>query len=177
MNHKANGFVQILTGLMQQSWNDKMNKTTRHMMIGIVGIFAVVFAVTWQALNNAPGKMSSSYSVIGEFRNAEGLPLGAKVSLSGIEIGTVSDVSYNPDHQTVLVSLAINNDVELSTDTLGMIVSDGFFGNKYIKIIPGGMPDMLREGDFLEYVQDSVNLKELLELVVRQASLSDAPSD
>ena len=147
-----------------------IDKSTQHMMIGIVGTLVIVSTVIWQALSNVPGKTSSSYSLVGEFQSAEALPLGAQVSLAGIKVGTVSGVSYNPVNKTVLVSLAINNDIELSTDSLAMIVSDGFFGAKYVKIIPGGMPDVLEQGDTLEYVQDSVNLKELLEQIVNGAS-------
>lgn len=146
-----------------------MDTQTRHTLIGMGGIFACVLVVASLVVGNAPGQASRSYIITGEFRSAEGVALGAPVSLGGIQIGTVSHVAYNADNQTVMVDLSIKNGTALSTDSLGMIVSDGFFGGKYVKIIPGGMPDMLEQGDSLEYVQDSVNLKELLEQIVDRA--------
>ena len=137
----------------------------RNIFIGAIGIATIISVMVWQASYRL-GESSDAYTIIGEFNSAEGIALGNKVSLSGIPVGQVSNVSYNPDNQTVFVSLSIDTGVELPTDSSASIVSDGFFGGKYVKLVPGGMPDMLEDGDALEYVQGSVNLKELLEKIV-----------
>ena len=145
-----------------------VNIQNRNIFIGVVGIAIMLSVVLWQATYTL-GQSSSAYTIVGEFNSAEGIALGNKVSLSGISVGQVSHVAYHPDNQTVLVSLSINTGVELPTDSSASIVSDGFFGGKYVKLIPGGMPDILEDGDSLEYVQGSVNLKELLEKIVEGA--------
>ena len=147
------------------------HKQNRNILIGVLGVLTIVGVMAWQATNKL-GQSSDAYTIIGEFNSAEGIALGNVVSLAGITVGQVSHVTYNPDNQTVLLSLSINTGVELPTDSSASIVSDGFFGGKYVKLSPGGMPDFLEDGDTLEYVQGSVNLKELLEKIVDNADKS-----
>ena len=144
------------------------HRQNRNIFIGFIGIVTILSVVIWQATHRL-GDSSDAYTVVGEFNSAEGIALGNKVTLAGIAVGQVSHVSYNSDNQTVWVSLSIDTGVELPTDSSASIVSDGFFGGKYVKLIPGGMPDILEDGDTLEYVQGSVNLKELLEKIVEGA--------
>ena len=107
---------------------------------------------------------SRTFTVSAVFRNVEGLKAGDNVWLSGVKIGTVSDVRIISEGQVVVnLSLKENQNRFIQKDAIAAIGSDGLVGSKIVVIRPGRSNTSVAEQDTLSTVsptdtQDILNL-------------------
>lgn len=145
-----------------------MNKQTLHTLVGAAALLvaAFVFVISHQG---GPRETASGYPIVGRFASIDGIGVGTKVLLTGIEIGKVAGYTYDLEGQRAIVTFTIEDDIKIPLDSVALIVSDGLLGSKYIKIQPGGEIDMMQGGDEFEYVQDAIAFEEILEKVILNA--------
>lgn len=133
-----------------------------------VGIFvstaiAALFFLALQVSNYSDLQDNGSYIVIAHFENAGGLKNKALVSMAGVPIGRVADISFDAENYDALVKLRIdmryNN---LPSDTSASILTSGLLGDKYIGLTPGGLDEYLQEGDTIELTQSALVLERLI---------------
>jgi phospholipid/cholesterol/gamma-HCH transport system substrate-binding protein len=110
--------------------------------------------------------LQSPFFLQARFSSVEGISEGSKILLAGVPVGEVAKIYINPDDYSVLTRLHISAPIELPLDTSASIVSEGMFGDKNIRLIPGGSFDILQNGDEIEYVQNAVDFKKILENMV-----------
>jgi phospholipid/cholesterol/gamma-HCH transport system substrate-binding protein len=107
---------------------------------------------------------SKTFTVAAVFRNVEGLKAGDNVWLSGVKIGTVSDVQIVEEGKViVLLSLKENQNRFIKSDAVATIATDGFVGSKIVIIRPGKSNMAVAEEDTLNTTaptdtQDLMNL-------------------
>jgi phospholipid/cholesterol/gamma-HCH transport system substrate-binding protein len=91
---------------------------------------------------------SRTYDVSAVFKNVEGLKAGDNVWLSGVKIGTVTDVTIAQQGK-VVVKLSIKNNQHqfITQDATASVGSDGLVGNKIVVIRPGNSFRVLNEDD------------------------------
>lgn len=81
---------------------------------------------------------SKTFTVAAIFKNVEGLKSGDNVWLSGVKIGTVTDVKIISQGKVVVdLSLKDKQNQFIRTDAIASIGSDGLVGNKIVVIRPG----------------------------------------
>lgn len=131
-----------------------------------VGIFVLLGLLCVAYLTVKLGRMElmsdKGYTVEARFASVSGLRSGAEVEIAGVSVGRVRSISLETDSQMALVSLQINNDVELSDDVIASVKTAGLIGDKYIQLSPGGSPDMLADGDEISETESSVDIEELI---------------
>ncbi|MCV6591077.1 MAG: outer membrane lipid asymmetry maintenance protein MlaD [Marinobacterium sp.] len=142
-----------------------------------VGAFLIagMLALLMLALNVSGLSLSESkqsYTLYARFENIGGLTARSKVTMSGVLIGQVTQISLDPDQLMALVEMEINNDVDfLSVDSSASILTAGLLGEKYIGISPGADDEMLADGDIFEDTQSALVLEELIgKFLFNQAS-------
>ena len=125
-------------------------------------IGAIVLVVAGWFLNFAYERTEKTniggYELIAKFDRVDGLNIGSDVRLSGIKVGTVVSQELDPVTYEAVVRLIISDQVQLPSDTSVTITSEGLLGGSYMSILPGGMEDMLEEGDEFEETQDAIDL-------------------
>lgn len=125
-------------------------------------IGAIVLLVAGWFLNFAYERTEKTnvggYELIAKFDRVDGLNIGSDVRLSGIKVGTVVSQELDPDTYEAVVRLVISDSVQLPTDTAAAITSEGLLGGSYLSILPGGMEEMLQDGDEFEETQDAIDL-------------------
>jgi phospholipid/cholesterol/gamma-HCH transport system substrate-binding protein len=135
-------------------------------LIGALALVAfalfVVFAFT---VNQAS---VSGYTLYAKYNHIDGLPLHADVRIAGIRVGEVATESLAADNQA-LVAMVIEPGMVIPSDSAAVIASDGLFGGKFIKIVPGGDATVLKHGGSFDYVQDSVDFEHILQRIVQEA--------
>jgi phospholipid/cholesterol/gamma-HCH transport system substrate-binding protein len=105
----------------------------------LVGVFFI------GAENNI---FSRTYDVMAVFKNVEGLKEGDNVWLSGVKIGTVTDVTIVSQGKVVVkLSLKTNQHQFITRDATAAVGSDGLVGNKIVVIRPGVSGEQLAEED------------------------------
>lgn len=125
-----------------------------------LGLFlAAVFLIGSE--NNV---FSRTFTVSAVFRNVEGLKPGDNVWLSGVKIGTVSDVKIISEGKVVVdLALKENQNRFIQADAVASIGSDGLVGSKIVVIRPGRSNETVSDEDTLNTVsptdtQDILNL-------------------
>ncbi len=144
-----------------------MNSRDRETLIGacVVLVGALVLAFSYGSAGRAalPG-----YDLLAHFNKADGIGLGSDVRLSGVSVGKVVGQALD-DHFRAVITIRMAPGVPVPTDSAALIQTDGLLGAKFIALQPGGDEADLKPGDALRYSQDSMNLQDLLELIIAQA--------
>jgi phospholipid/cholesterol/gamma-HCH transport system substrate-binding protein len=103
---------------------------------------------------------TSSYTVAARFSNAAGIGPGAKVTLAGVDVGTVSGVHL--DGNAVLVDLAVNQGVVLPRRTAASIEVETVLGVLDVALQPlGGWSSPLRDGALITDTSVPVELQQV----------------
>ena len=66
----------------------------------------------------------------------------------------------------------IRDDIELPADSAAAISNESLLGGSFLEIIPGGDPDIIKNGGAIEYTQDPVDIVQLLGKFIFSASSS-----
>lgn len=107
-----------------------------------------------------------------EFGRIDGLTVGSPVRMAGLNIGLVDSVSLSDRSRAEVTFVLSGSEFPIPIDTAAVIETDGIFGEKYIELHPGGDIEILKPGQRISYVQDSVVLESLLNQVVGRAKAS-----
>lgn len=107
-----------------------------------VGAFVLagltLFLVSIFFIGSENNIFSKTFTVAVVFKNVEGLKSGDNVWLSGVKIGTVSDVKIISQGKVVVnLSLKDKQNQFIKKDAIASIGSDGLVGNKIVVIRPG----------------------------------------
>jgi phospholipid/cholesterol/gamma-HCH transport system substrate-binding protein len=123
-----------------------------------VAIGFVVYAAQGAGLMQQP----ESYPLTASFRSVEGITVGSDVRLAGVKVGTITDLSLNPETFFADARILVRNDVQLPTDSTILISSEGLLGGNFVELLPGGALETLAPGDEIEDTQGAVSLISLL---------------
>ena len=140
-----------------------MHKITVEFVAGIFVLIGIA-CFTWLAVSVAGATFTDQpgYTLSARFTSISGLREGAIIEGAGVRIGTVSDISFDPDSFEAIVQLRINEGIPIQEDAIAAIRTQGIIGEKYIKIIPGGFDELLGEGMELYETESSISLEELV---------------
>lgn len=129
------------------------------MIMGVIAIALMAFRVS--GISTEAG--SGTYSLKARFDNLGGLTERSKVSMAGVTIGKVTDITLDQEYFAAVVEMEIDKSVDtLSTDTSAAILTAGLIGEKYIGLEVGGEMDNLQDGDWITDTQSAVVLEDLI---------------
>ena len=138
----------------------KLKKETAVGIFVIMGLLAVVYMSV--KLGNVQLFSDKYYEVKANFTDISGLKVNAPVQMFGVEIGFVSEIGLDQDNAVAAVSMMILKEVELTDDAIAAIKTNGLIGDKYIKIAPGGLGEVVKPGDTLFDTQPAIDLEDLI---------------
>lgn len=102
-------------------------------LVGLGLFLAAVFLIGSE--NNI---FSRTFIIFAEFKNVEGLKEGDNVWLSGVKVGTVTDVRIASQGRVIVrLTLKDNQGDFIRKDAAASIGSDGLVGNKIVVLRPG----------------------------------------
>ena len=129
-------------------------------MGGVVLIVAAGFIAL--AFQSGAATSPSGYQVTAEFDNASGLGPGSEVRMSGVKIGTVQSLELDRATYFAVVTLNIDESIELPRDTSARIIADGLLGSNFVALEPGGEEETIPPGEAITFTQGSINVVDLL---------------
>lgn len=141
--------------------------TTRTMEIW-VGAFvaaglAALFMLAMRVSNLSAAMESGGYTVTAQFDNISGLKERSPVTMSGVNIGRVTHIGFDPKTLRAEVTLSISERYNnLPADTSASVLTSGLLGEKYVGLEPGGADEVLKEGSEIEITQSSLVLENLI---------------
>lgn len=131
-------------------------------LIGAV-VLAAAAAFAMFALTgaNASGAPRGGYDIHARFSAVDGVTRGSDVRIAGVKVGSVTQIELD-EYFDAVVTMSIDRDVRLSTDTSAKVQSDGLIGTNYIALKPGGEDTFLPDGGELTNAQGTVDLLTLI---------------
>ncbi len=110
------------------------------------------------AYERTDGAVSGGYELVARFDQIDGIGVGSDVRLAGIKVGSVTASRLDSDTYQAVIRFSVDSGVGLPVDTAAAVAQEGLLGGKYLSLLPGGMEDMLADGDEIEETQDSLDL-------------------
>lgn len=142
-----------------------------------VGIFvalgmAALFALALKVSNYSSYTNDRQYHVYVYFENIGGLKVRSPVTLSGVTIGRVTGIGYDPKSLEAKVELGIEEKYDfLSIDTAASIYTAGLLGEQYVALEPGAEDETLKDGAEIMHSQSAMVLEELIgQFLVKMSS-------
>jgi phospholipid/cholesterol/gamma-HCH transport system substrate-binding protein len=130
--------------------NESYNK--RFVIVGVFVFIGLLFlGAGILIIGDLHRTFEKKIEVISLFEDVAGLQRGNNIWLSGVKVGTVSEMSfYGKSQVKITMQIDINAQKYIPKDSKVKISSDGFIGNK-ILVIYGGSPNLeqIHEGDTL----------------------------
>ena len=129
------------------------------MLAGMVALLFLALQVSGLSLDS----QKDSYRVYAMFDDLGGLSVRGKVSMAGVTIGRVSNVTLEKETYSALVEMEIYSEVDgLTADSVASIETSGLLGDKYVAIRIGGDEEILKDGDTIFDTQSALNLEKLI---------------
>jgi len=113
--------------------------TSNKMRLGIfISVGIVIFTDAIYFIGERQQLFRSTFRLSGVFKDVAGLQIGNNVRLSGINVGTVDNITIISD-TTVKVEILIDEKARkfIKKDAIASIGSEGLMGNKALVISPG----------------------------------------
>ena len=145
---------------MSQTGTMPQNNIAETVIGAIVVALAVIF-LAFAYMRTGSGHLSG-YEIKTSMSKVDGLGIGTDVRLSGIKIGTVSELTLDPKTYLVVVHLNIRDDIKIPEDSSILVTSAGLLGSSYLSITPGGDDKMLPPGGVIGNAQGSIDLMNLI---------------
>jgi len=97
----------------------------------------------------------TSKTLYTKFSRVDGLLTGNAVSVRGKKIGSVSEITYIQEEDSILVSMSIDKEFMIPKNSTATLVNPGPIGAKYISIKKSDSAEELKDGDFIKGVYDA----------------------
>jgi len=135
---------------------------TTEVITGSIVLFVALgfFLYAGQIVGLSGGGSSHDYTA--SFRTADGISIGTDVRIGGVKVGTITELTLNPQTFRADAEFTVLSEVELPEDTAAVISSEGLLGGSFVEILPGGSAFNLEPGAEIEDTQGSVSLVQLL---------------
>lgn len=154
-------------------------RQTRSVEIG-TGLFVLLgmgalFFLTTQTTGGDDFQADSVYLVQARFENVGSLRNRAPVTMSGVTIGRVTSVTFDPVSLEAVVRFVVDGRYDqIPDDSDASILTSGILGSQYIGLQAGGSDTYLEEGSEIMFTQSAIVLEELIgKFLVNSGSKND----
>jgi phospholipid/cholesterol/gamma-HCH transport system substrate-binding protein len=114
-----------------------MNKSRLEWKVGLfVFIGLVLLSVLLLQFSKGLTFFRPTYDILLNAANVGGLKPRAQVLMSGVQVGTVSDIQLALDGKSVNITLRIYQQCQIYKDARFVIEASGFLGDQYVAILP-----------------------------------------
>jgi phospholipid/cholesterol/gamma-HCH transport system substrate-binding protein len=144
-------------------------------LIGAAVVGAAILILLLVYLGKGAGG-HSGYELNVRLAKADGLGVGTEVRLSGIKVGSVTDLTLDPNTYLVTVHMSMDPSVKIPVDSSILVTSAGLLGSQYLSITPGGDDKMLVAGGTIENAQGSIDIMNLVGRFATGAATSNQPA-
>lgn len=129
------------------------------MVAGFAALLMLALKVSGLSLEPA----GNTYTLYANFNDAGSLAPRGKVSMAGVTVGRIRDVSLNQETFQARVAIEIDAEVDsIPKDSMAVIRTSGLLGEQYIDISVGGSMESLSDGDRFYETQSAMNLERMI---------------
>jgi phospholipid/cholesterol/gamma-HCH transport system substrate-binding protein len=142
-----------------------MRSRSSELTVGVFVILATLalFFLALKVSGLVGNTYSSGYTLTAQFNNVNGLKPRAKITISGVTVGRVTDIKLDPKTLQADVIMDIDSSVNtIDNDAYVMVATNGLLGEKYLKIVPGSGDKYYKNGDVVTQTQGSMDIEDLI---------------
>ena len=111
-------------------------KLSREIKTAVLVIASVVLFIWGYSFLKGKSLFDNYKTFYVTYTNVEGLVKSAPVTLNGLAIGKVNDITINESNGSIVVELQITSDFPISSTSAAVLYEPGFIGGKQIAIEP-----------------------------------------
>jgi len=160
--------VASIRGFFQKSFLER-----NHRIIGLLGLGAL-FGGSAFALLLSGGVFAHTYRVTAYFSDAAGITPGDKVTVAGLDAGTVKAVRIQGGR--VAMDLGVNKGIDLPSDSRADVVIETLLGRESVNLTAGQSGQLLQDGSSIPLSRTTtpVSINELNDISVNLMNRSNA---
>jgi phospholipid/cholesterol/gamma-HCH transport system substrate-binding protein len=130
----------------------------------LLGFAALLFLTTQLPASGLKfGGAKVGYHVTAEFDDVGDLKVGSPVTMSGVRLGEVSAIRFDPKDYKAVVTIRFNPQYgQIPDDSYASIQTQGLLGGKYIGLSPGGSDTYLKDGSRIDQTQSAIVLESII---------------
>ena len=150
-----------------------MRKDYIEITIGVaIIVFSVLFVLFAMKITNK--RINQDYYHLSAiFNNIEGINVGTKVKIGGIEVGEVNHLIID-DNYKIIIKMKIRKNIKIPTDSNIKVATSGLIGGKYLRIEAGGEEEYLKNNDSFEFTESTMDLEDMItRFMLNSASKKD----
>lgn len=132
-----------------------------------LGLFVVtslgILLIAIYFIGKSQNLFGDNFDLNTKFKNVNGLRIGNNVLLSGINIGTIKEISFVSD-STVIVNMVIRSEVQqfIKEDASVTIGSDGLMGDKVLMISSGANSQVVVKNNAMITSYEAISMEDLM---------------
>lgn len=111
----------------------KISREIKSALLVLGGVALFIYGYSFLKGNSIFQNNKTIYVV---YQEVEGLILGAKVSINGLNVGKISKIDFLPNTTKILVTMEVRRELDFSSESAAMLYETGLIGGKAISIIP-----------------------------------------
>ena len=125
--------------------------------------FAALFFLATQTTDIENYVSDEGYMITAQFEDVAGLKVRAPVTMAGVSIGRVENITFDPKNLNAVVGMRIHSEFnKIPEDSDARILTSGLLGSKYVGIGAGGADAYLKEHSRIELTQPAIVLENLI---------------
>lgn len=130
----------------------------------LLGFAALLFLTTQLPASGLKlGGAKAGYHVTAEFDNIGDLKVGSPVTMSGVRVGEVTGIRFDPKDFKAVVTMRMDPQYnQIPEDSFASIQTTGLLGGKYVSLSPGGLDTYLKDGSHIDQTQSAIVLESLI---------------
>jgi phospholipid/cholesterol/gamma-HCH transport system substrate-binding protein len=143
----------------------------------LLGVSALAFLLTQISNRRLSLGSQPKYEVTAVFDNVGDLRVGARVSMSGVEVGRVGRIDFDAAEQKAVVSMRLSTDFKrIPNDSSAGIYTQGILGGKFVGLTNGGSDVFLKDQDRIVATHSAMPLENVIgQLFTRYLKTKAAP--
>jgi len=131
-------------------------------LFALLGLAALFFLAT-QTTGTENFTGTDTFAVEARFQNVGNLKPRAPVSMSGVTIGRVTSIEFDPERLNAVVRLVIDRRYDrIPDDSDASILTSGLLGSQYVGLQAGGSDSYLEDGSEIQFTQSAVVIENLI---------------
>lgn len=132
-------------------------KFTKEIKVGLLTVVAVALFIFGYTFLKGRNLLTADRSFYAVYNNVEGLTKSAPVTINGLSVGNIDDISFLDSRGRLLVRFHVDEKFNFSKESMATVYSTGLLGGKALAIIPNfdSTARLAQPGDTLKSKIDS----------------------
>ena len=148
----------------------------RNVLETVMGAVVLLAAAAFLfIIYNASGvkEASNGYHLIMRLDQGGSITPSTDVRAAGVKVGTVVKQEFDDKAFQAVITLDVDQRVQLPTDSSANVDQDGLLGNSYVNLQLGSDDTVMKEGDTFKHATGALSLGKIIGMAISGGGKSD----